>query len=273
MPQPAKLIKAELREIKWDTKQQASETGKKVPVQFNPQTLKVAFSNQVAGGDQAGGSGKQYVGKGATKLSLELWFDVSVPLADGSMQKDGDVRQVTKDIAFFITPVKEGKKYVPPGLRLVWGTFLFDGIVESMNESLEYFSEDGKPLRAMVSLTISQQEIQFKFNDTGSPGTQTAQAPGKPPGTKPPGTKPMQQAHAGDSIQDMASRSGNPSDWKKIASGNLIENPRILSAGAMIDMNVDANVEVSTGFSAGVSFSSGASSGVSASVSASVRVR
>ena len=51
MPQPANLTKAEIREIKWDSSQQAQEinSDKTVKVQFNPETLKVNFSNQKSG--------------------------------------------------------------------------------------------------------------------------------------------------------------------------------------------------------------------------------
>ena len=96
MPEPIKLLKAELREISWDDQQQVQEgySEKTVQVQFNPETLKVNFSNQA--GDQRGGSAVQFVAAGSTKLSLDLWFDVTVPLPDGSMQPDGDVRKLTK---------------------------------------------------------------------------------------------------------------------------------------------------------------------------------
>ena len=72
MPEPIKLLKAELREISWDDQQQVQEGDpeKTVQVQFNPETLKVNFSNQKAGGDQRGGSAVQFVGAGSTKLSL-----------------------------------------------------------------------------------------------------------------------------------------------------------------------------------------------------------
>lgn len=234
MPQPAQLTKAELREIQWDENQQVSETGKIVPVQFNPQSLKVTFSNQLTGGDQSGGSGKQYVGKGATKLSLELWFDVTVPMADGNMHREGDVRQVTKEVIFFITPQEEGDKFIPPGLRFVWGTFLFDGIVESMDESLEFFSEEGKPLRSKITLSAAQQEIQFQFNE---PSAGTPAGAGENGSSAQPGTEPMEQANEGDSVQDMAGSAGRTDDWKDIAEANNIENPRLLEPGTLVNVN------------------------------------
>ena len=92
MPQQSNVAKAELREIKWVGKQ-VRDLPTRVKVQFNPETMKVALSNKKAGGDQRGGSAIQYVGKGTTKLSLDLWFDVTVPQTDGVGNKIDDVRE------------------------------------------------------------------------------------------------------------------------------------------------------------------------------------
>lgn len=237
MPQAPNLLKAELRQIDLDTKQEIKKEGKKiiVPVQFNPQTLKVSFSNQKSGGDQKGGSAIQFVGRGTTKLSLELWFDVTVPLSNGKMQEKGDVRRLTKKIAHFIAPIpaekkdKKGKnKFVPPGVRFIWGSFLFDGVMDSMEENLEYFSEDGKPLRARVSVSFSRQEIQFEFGNQQPPGS----------GTKnPPGTQPMHMAKSGDTVQKMAAQTGQAQDWQSIAAANNIESPRHLKPGTPLNLS------------------------------------
>jgi len=226
MPEPERLLKAELREISWDQQQQVQETGKVVPVQFNPETLKVSFSNQSAGGDQRGGSAIQFVGAGNTKLSFDLWFDATVPQPDGSTVDD--VRELTKEVVYFITPKESGEKdkFIPPGVRFLWGTFLFEGIVDSINENLEFFSEEAKPLRASISLGLSQQEIQFKFGNQGSPGLPT---------TPSPGTEPLQQAQEGDTVQDVAAREGSPDDWPAIAEANDVDNPRQLPPGTPID--------------------------------------
>lgn len=229
MPEAPNIEKAVLKELSWDENGDPEEVsgGKELTVQFNPQTLQVGFSNQKAGGDQSGGSAMQHVGKGTTKLSLELLFDVTAPLADGTMQPEGDVRRITKEVAFFIMPKEtdEEGKYVPPGVRFIWGTFLFEGVMDSMNETLELFSSDGKPLRATVAVALSRQEIQFRFNEAAN---RPASA----------GTQPQQQARAGDSVQQMAARQGRPQDWKAIASANNIENPRLLSAGTLVNVNL-----------------------------------
>ncbi|VVB89322.1 Uncharacterised protein [uncultured archaeon] len=85
-----KLEKAKLIEIEWDDKNPPDPpemVGKGIDVQFNPQTLKLTYSNQLSGGDKSGKSSKQFVGKGTTKLSLDLWFDVTVPVTDSKKKK------------------------------------------------------------------------------------------------------------------------------------------------------------------------------------------
>jgi hypothetical protein len=71
MPQPRTLQKAELEAITWEG-DQVIELDKKVTVQFNPESLKVAFANQTSGGDQSGGAATQFVAQGPTKLAFDL---------------------------------------------------------------------------------------------------------------------------------------------------------------------------------------------------------
>jgi hypothetical protein len=174
MPEPAlKLVRAELHEMKSDFSANAPN-GRKVKVQFNPETLKVTFANQIVQpsgpGDQRGTPSRQFVGAGTTKLSLQLWFDVTALPQDAEAVKD--VRRLTQDIAFFITPKeveagKTGPQFVPPAVRFLWGSFQFDGMIDSLEESLEFFSPDGRPLRASMNLGLTQQKItKFTFNPT-----------------------------------------------------------------------------------------------------------
>ena len=91
-----KITKAEIVEIQdFSSGGALSQAGdKKVTVQFNPQSLKVALSNQNSGGDQPGGSSRQFVGSGSSKLTVELIFDTS---DDGS-----DVRAKTQEVGYFV---------------------------------------------------------------------------------------------------------------------------------------------------------------------------
>jgi Contractile injection system tube protein len=44
-------------------------------------------------------------------------------------------------------------------VRLAWGTFQFDGHVEALEETLEAFSADGRPLRATLALSLARAQI------------------------------------------------------------------------------------------------------------------
>src|SRR5580704_14891652 len=103
MPQPVKLATATFQEVYWDEKGTVHLTsgGKNFPVQFNPQTLKLTYSNQKAGGDQPKGSSTQFVGRGVTKLSLELWFDIALAQQQNGVSAN-DVRQLTQEIVYFM---------------------------------------------------------------------------------------------------------------------------------------------------------------------------
>ncbi|MFN7937165.1 MAG: hypothetical protein U0R19_27825 [Bryobacteraceae bacterium] len=258
MADPSKLAKAQLVEVwpgsgnKLGPQNKDGGAGKTVTVQFNPQSLKVSFANQNAGGDQPGKSSVQFVGKGTTKLSMELWFDVTLPLGGRPGDPAGDVRKLTEEVAYFMRPqevTKDGKKgLLPPGVRLLWGSFLFEGVMDSLEENLEYFSEDGRPLRASLSIALSKQEFQFAFN----------------PDFKARGVTPLQPARPGQSLQSMAGKAGN-NDWKKVAAANSIENPRQLPGGTLVNLSAGASLGISA--SAGLSASASVGLGISGNVS------
>lgn len=258
-----KLEKAQLWQLE-DNFSKEKDGGKRVTVQFNPESLKVSFSNQIekaeGAGDQTGSPAIQFVGAGTTKLSIQLWFDVTQPVSEAATPKGEnkvtDVRKLTQEVAFFITPIEEGTKFKPPATRFLWGSFQFDGIVESMEESLEFFSPEGKPLRASVSLSLTAQKItKFAFRPLkDQPGTGRA---------APPGTKPMTQAPAGSTVQGLADGQGKGDNWQAIAAANGIENPRMLQPGQLLDL--DASIGISGGASFGAGVSGGASPGGSVS--------
>ena len=236
MSAPAKLAHAQFIELDADFSAE-KPGGKKVAVQFNPESLKVSFANQLVqpeGGDQAAGtSGRQFVGAGTTKLALTLWFDVTAMTSNPF----DDVRRLTTEVIHFMTPAAipgDAKKLVPPATRFSWGNFLFDGILEGLEETLEFFSPEGKPLRAQMSVTLGQQKILVtQFKGEGRLPT--------------PGQAPLAPAREGDSLQQMAGRGGlsfgvsvgvsvGGSEWKAVASANGIEDPLRLQRGQLIDV-------------------------------------
>jgi hypothetical protein len=229
MPDAMKLAKAELRQLDSSFQNPLTPPGW-CTVQFNPESLRVTFNNQLVkppgAGDQRGSAAYQFVGKSTTRLTLTLWFDVGSPQGAGPVVDD--VRKLTEKVAFFIKPQPGAKNtLLPPAVRFAWGSFQFDGLMDSLEETLDFFSPQGKPLRASLSLTLSQQAFQFDFQAVDSAPTAT------------PGTTPLAQAPAGSSVQGLADTAG-ASNWQSIAAANGIENPRLLTPGTLVDLSLQA---------------------------------
>jgi hypothetical protein len=242
MPDSTKLVKAEIHELNADLNKEIN-SDKWVTVQFNPETLKVSFSNQInppgGAGAQNGTQNLQFTGGGTTKLSVQIWFDLTSPAqADNGAKQVKDVRKLTEKVAYFITPEPRGKgtppAVIPPVVRFIWGSFQFDGLMDSLEESLEFFSNEGVPLRASMTFSLTQQKIQ-KFAFRGGPPS----GAGLGPGAGVPGTQTLAQAPAGSTLQSIADSQGKGADWKAIASANDIENPRSLRPGQLVNLNVN----------------------------------
>lgn len=225
MPQPQKLEKAQLIELVNGT-----TPGKTVTVQFNPQTLKLNYSNQNAGGDQPQGSSPQFAGTGTTKLSMELWFDVTLPLPDGTPDTGGDVRKLTEQVVYFMnvqnTNSTQQQTRTPPKLKFQWGSFVFSGTMDSIDETIDLFSPDGIPLRASVNINLTKHDLAFEFGNAAGQSPMGAA-----------GTSPLTTAKAGDSLQQMAAQAGI-SNWQGVAQANGIPNPRLLQAGTMVNLSI-----------------------------------
>ena len=242
MTVPVKLAKAELHELDADMNE-TRDRQNWTTLQVNPDSLKVSFANPIqtppgpgggGGGaaDKSGTPSRQFVGAGTTKLSLSVYFDVKAP---NEGDKVDDVRRLTQKVAYFITPKAEGTHLIPPAVRFLWGSFQFDGLMDSVEETLEFFSPEGKPLRASMTLSMSQQRItKFDF-------ASTAAGPGAGPTTPAPGTRPLAEAPAGATVQGLAAQIGLGDNWQAIATANGIENPRRLAPGQLLNLDITAS--------------------------------
>ncbi|MFL6774103.1 MAG: peptidoglycan-binding protein [Sphingomicrobium sp.] len=237
------LARAALIELKQDLSTELPG-GKKVDVQFNPESMKVTLANQVeqpkSGDQSAGTAGIQFVGAGNSKLALTLWFDVTA-MAQNPLD---DVRRLTREVVYFMNPKpseRDKSKLSPPGLRFSWGSFIFDGVIEGLEESLEFFSAAGKPLRSSIALTMMQQKILV------------AKVAGSGVLTGRPGQRPFAAAKQGQSLQQMANASGKGGNWQSIADANGVEDPLRMPPGKLIDLDakVTAGANLGAGFSAG----------------------
>ncbi len=189
-----------------------------ITVQFNPTSLKVALTNSLKANENEGSDrAAQFVDKSSSTLNVELLFDTSVA--------GTDVREQTKAIALkFLKPEGEGEQMTAPNRCLFqWGAFEFVGLLASLNENLDFFSPEGTPLRASVSLRLNEDRFQFRSRAAQRAERDTPSF-GAPAGTGQ-DAKPVHQANAASGA--------DPKEWRRTALLNQIENPRLPQGGPL----------------------------------------
>ena len=241
--------------------------GKTLTVQFNPESLKLSYANQVKEQPNASGGGgaaarsnqsqgspaRQFVGTGTTKLAVQLWFDCAA--ATSAPFITDDVRRITAQVLYFFKPkpapagATDTSQRTPPGLRFSWGNFLFDGIVESIEENVEFFSPKGEALRASMTLNMVQQDILVP-----ALGADTSTRSARP-------LWPASDGQSLQGLQDAAKAAGKSSGAAgKSPAGQGLGTGSGAGAGAGVGAGAGAGVGVGVGGGrgAGAGLSSGA---------------
>lgn len=256
-----------------------------VEVQFNPASLKIQRKNNT---DRGGATKNTQRRQNLSAEHATLTFDLEFDTAEGENGAPKDVQDKTAEIRQFVDPPKGGKKgAAPPRVRFVWGTFVFMGIVTSISEDYDYFSSDGRPLRAKLSLSLTEQDLAFEAGEDGA-AARTAKAATRPgesaagTGLGDSGTRdPTQAALAqlGESVQQLLTRLDlDPGAWR--AAMNGLDSPLALAAGAEVQLGAQvtaaAGLGISAGFAVGAEVSATASLagalGISGSAGAAVGV-
>ena len=249
------------------------DTAKGIKVQFNPESLRVSRRRFGSTGVQSSNpnaarqaSSQQTTGHGAT-MSVELFFDTS--------QDGADVLNTTRQIAALMGSSEE-ENTRETKVHFHWGTFIFIGTIDSMDETIDLFSEQGVPLRSTVSLSFIEGQIEAASAASGNAGAGggagagfglsagvsagvsvgggisagvsagSGFSAGISAGV---GTQPLTLARSGDTLQSLAARAGV--DWKAAAEANNVDNPRQLDAGAVLNLNVSGQANASAGASVG----------------------
>jgi len=204
------------------------EANQPFAVHFNPTTLQISIANTLEDKGQ-GKEKKQYVTKSSAKLSMDLIYDST---HDGT-----DVRLQTGKIAKLMEPAKrEGDNAAPPSVVLFeWGTFKFQGLVESYKETIDFFAPTGVPLRASINLTLASQDKVFESLSQGSDSK----------------FEPLVQnlATSSESLTDVATQAGNPNAARAIAANNGLESIRF-PAGA-IALSAEIQLSPAAAFASG----------------------
>ncbi|HWS99299.1 MAG TPA: hypothetical protein VN256_03430 [Pyrinomonadaceae bacterium] len=234
-----------------------------VEVHFNPASLQYTISNTPAQGSRT----TQHVAESSAKLTMDLIFDTT--------DKGEDVRVTTRKVANLMkAKERQGQRRgqgnnTPPKVLFEWGTFGFEGLVESYKETIDFFSSEGVPLRASVNLTMAGLDKVFDKQDDAdeaSPGENAVDVP----------------AGGGRSATDTAAAGGDPGAGRDIAAANGEESMRFPSGPMTVDPSVQLSPPAAfasggasigaggaAGFGAGVGVGGSASFGLGAGVGAS----
>lgn len=250
------LEKATLTVIDQNTKQPSTDPNLKVEAHFNPQTLQVTYRN--AGDQGKSVDQRQSATQGAPLQQTGYLADLSIDLLFDTTTTGNDVRNITSKIVRMIKgdTKKDNQQQQNPAsaparelVQFCWGTFLFNGSVQSVTETLEFFSERGVPLRSTAKVGLNGVELD-RSNPSAFAGLGLSLSVGLAVGGAGAGfsasvslnagiavgTAPLTLAKAGDTLQSLAGRAST--DWKAIASANNIDNPRMVPPGTVLNLNV-----------------------------------
>jgi Contractile injection system tube protein len=241
----------------------APDMNSAIDVQFNPVSLRVSLSNTLKASQSQGNTrAAQFVDKSSSTLSVELVFDTTYIETTDSDGQDGDggqdgssqieqgsdVRQQTRKIADkFLKPVESGSQMQAPSRVLFqWGSFEFIGMVQTYDETLDFFSEKGRPLRASVSLKLSEDRYQFRSSD--SDALNAEQSPTLSFTGNSEGSAPDQSASPVP-----GGGGGGAGSWRANAMFNGIETPRLPTASMLAIPSVSMEAGIGFGISGGIS--------------------
>lgn len=206
------------------TAQTGPRQGKPLTVHFNPVSLEYSVSNTLDKGQ--GDKVKQFVSQTTGKLTMELVFDTT---DDGA-----DVRLETEKVAALMEPAEDR---TPAIIEFEWGTYSFQGMLESYKETIDFFSPSGVPLRASINITLAAQDVVFQ------PGPDEQAAADEPDAVD---VRPQGSAGVADTARD----AGDPRGARDLAAANGEENLRFPS-GDLLTVQSEVRLRPPVAFAGG----------------------
>ncbi len=196
-------------------------------VLFNPESYSVSRTVNWSSGEKDKTSDNQlnapplsFGGGHSRTLSLELFYDVTEQ-PENRPQPLRDVREETNKLVRLTMIDRRLQEKRPPTVRVSWGgngpqdsDFPFLGVISSLNQRFTLFREDGTPVRATLSVQMTEFIEKRKALLKSDPELTTF------------------TLKRGDNLSAVAARQyGDPSLWRVIAEANNIDDPRQLQAG------------------------------------------
>jgi len=106
------------------------------------------------------------------------------------------------------------------------GAASIGGVGLALNETIDFFSAEGRALRSQLSVSMSQQDIPADLLRGSDPG-------GDIPS---PGINFQTPVKLGDTFQSLAGDLGAQDGWQDLAFINDIEDPRNLDTGTLLTL-------------------------------------
>jgi nucleoid-associated protein YgaU len=208
---------------------------------FNPKEFSVSRQNTWSQGKAAKGVGAgknvptlEFGGGQPASMTLELLFDTYHHQENG--KPESVYQKYIEKLSKFVDVnehLKEGtgkhQKKRPPRVVFVWGEFVFDGAITSMKVQYTMFTNDGRPVRASVSLSLQQ------VDDKKSHPPQNPTSGGL-------GGERHWHVKRGDTLQWIAHEElGDATQWRQIADKNGLDRVRRLEPGRVLMIPTDLN--------------------------------
>lgn len=181
----AKLARAAI--VPYDETGSSTLDSEAIAFDFNPDTLRLELTANTESVEQEGRQVTQYTGTSQAKLSLTAVFDTTRPPtadsgggglsldlsisvdisigASGGNAEEHDVRKKTSRLANLLRPDLASSGGMPARrVQFRWGAIVFDGVITSFSETLDYFAPEGVPLRSTVTLAIKEQNLTYQVD-------------------------------------------------------------------------------------------------------------
>jgi len=245
-------------------------------VHFNPASLVYTVENKSTQTSRDPKT-RQFVAQFSGKLTMDLQFDTTdtgedvrkltgrvakfmEPSAKKTLKAEADTQEASKDASKKNLPAPL-PVHAQPVLMFAWGTYQFQGIMESFKETIDLFSSEGVALRALVSIGLARQDQVFDDQASFSkPTTSPAVVP----------------TSANGSPQGAADRGGDPNATRQLTKDNGLESMRF-TGGASLQVNSAPQLNPAAGFvsasasaGAGLGAAAGASAGIGVAAGASI---
>jgi LysM repeat protein len=202
------------------------EVGANLPCMFNPETLTISRTNSwTSTPSQSEIFTEQFYGGGeATSMTLNLLFDTT---SDGSaVTKYTDAVLKLMDPDPDLPGSDESSNNVrPPTVTFHWGEIATNpSVVKTVEVKFTYFSNTGTPLRAEVTLTMTE-FISDLIQEPQNPTSGT------------PEPHRVHRVQRGETLDRIAARYyGESTRWRDLAVLNQIEDPLALRPGSLLSI-------------------------------------